>query len=235
MRLSPLDIKKQSFSKKMRGIDNDEVQAFLEMASGQWEDVLDDNRRLEDRVREMESKLDHYEKVEEALQEALQTARESSEQRLKNASDEAGVIKKDAESEARHIVHDAREERERSRQEAENLAHKTSELTTRLRSFLQSELEMLDRFQSAGPAQSARKSPAQSSAATASRQQASAPKEVAPGNSTTMEEEERSSPPTPVKSPAQNLPSTNEGGSPASEEPESEELEKIRRILSDLD
>ena len=40
-------------------------------------------RRSEDKVLELRSKLEHYERVEVALQEALQTARDNSAQALK--------------------------------------------------------------------------------------------------------------------------------------------------------
>jgi len=85
MRLSPLDIKKQEFTRTLRGYDQDEVQAFLDMLAGQWEALLAEQRRTEEKVRELKAKMEHYEKVEEALQETLLTARESSQQALENA------------------------------------------------------------------------------------------------------------------------------------------------------
>ncbi len=84
MRLSSLDIKKQEFTRTLRGYDQEEVQAFLDMLAGQWEALLAEQRRTEEKVRELKAKMEHYEKVEEALQETL-TARESCQQALENA------------------------------------------------------------------------------------------------------------------------------------------------------
>ncbi len=47
MRLSPLDIKKQEFSRTIRrGYDPDEVHAFIDMLAGQWEDLLAEHEHL---------------------------------------------------------------------------------------------------------------------------------------------------------------------------------------------
>ncbi len=70
MRITPLEIRKQEFTKGFRGFEVEEVQSFLQTVSSQWEEALADQRRLESRVRELEAKLQHYTNVEEALQEA---------------------------------------------------------------------------------------------------------------------------------------------------------------------
>ncbi len=151
MKLTPLDLRKQDFTRVMRGYDPDEVQAFLQMLSEQWEDVLATNRRLEDRVRTVETKLEHYERVEEALQEALHTARENKEQILQNAKREAEVTLKEAEARADEITREARTDRDRFRGEAERLEGRRSEIVARLRAFLLSEMELLARFEGEDP------------------------------------------------------------------------------------
>ena len=52
------------------------MQAFLDMLAGQWEALLAEQRRTEEKVRELKAKMEHYQKVEEALQETLLTARQ---------------------------------------------------------------------------------------------------------------------------------------------------------------
>ena len=148
MRLSPLDIKKQEFSRTIRrGYDPDEVQAFLDMLAGQWEDLLAEQRRTEDKVRELKAKMEHYEKVEEALQEALRTARESSQQTLENAKQEAALIVKAAAAEAEDLARDAVRRRDALQQEADDLIRRRDEIVARLRAFLTAESEMLERYE----------------------------------------------------------------------------------------
>ncbi len=147
MRLSPLDIKKQEFTRALRGYDQDEVQAFLDMMAGQWEELLAEQRRTEDRVRELKAKMEHYEKVEEALQEALRTARESSQQTLENAKQEAVLLVKKAVGESEDLTRDAIRQRDQLMQEVQGLIGRRDEIVARLRAFLMSEAELLARFE----------------------------------------------------------------------------------------
>lgn len=151
MRLTPLDIRKQEFTRALRGFDAEEVLAFLQMLSGQWEDLLDEARRRDDKIRELESKMSHYEKVEEALQDALQTARETSKNALQNAEEKARLIVESAEKRAEDIKRDAERDRHQIKREASKLSGRRTEIVTRLRAFLMSELEILARYEGDDP------------------------------------------------------------------------------------
>lgn len=151
MRLSSLDIRKQEFTRGFRGYEQEEVQAFLQMMSNQWQEMLDDHRRLEDRVRELEGKLIHYEKVEEALQEALQTARESSRKAVENAEQKARLIVDQAESRAEEVKREAEFDRHQIKRETAKLSGRRNEIVARLRAFLMSEMELLARFEGDDP------------------------------------------------------------------------------------
>lgn len=151
MRLTPLDIRKQEFTRGFRGFDAEEVNAFLQMVANQWEELQDENRRREERIRELENKLTHYERVEEALQEALQTARESSRKTLENAEEKASMIIEKAESRAEDITRKAEENRHELKRETVKLSGRRSEIVTRLRAFLMSEMELLARYEGDDP------------------------------------------------------------------------------------
>lgn len=151
MRLTPLDIRKQEFTRGFRGYDPEEVQAFLQMVSGQWDEILDDSRRKDEKIRDLENKLVHYEKVEEALQEALQTARDTSRKALENAEDRARLIVDEAEKRAEEIKRDAEQDRHQVKRETAKLSGRRSEIVTRLRAFLMSEMEMLARYEGDDP------------------------------------------------------------------------------------
>lgn len=151
MRLTPLDIRKQEFSRGIRGYEADEVDAFLQMVSEQWEELLDDVRRKGEEVRDLEAKLQHYEKVEEALQEALQTARESSKKSIENAEQKASLLIEKAEARAQEIRYEAEVERHQLKRETAKLTDRRSEIVTRLRAFLASELELLANYEGDDP------------------------------------------------------------------------------------
>lgn len=146
MKLTPLDIRKQEFARTFRGFDVDEVQAFLQMLSGQWEEMLSEQRRLDQRVRELESKLRHYERIEEALQEALETARESSKQALESAREKSNRIIEEAESRSEEIKRAAERQRHEIRNQTNELIDRRNGIVARLRALLTSELELLAHF-----------------------------------------------------------------------------------------
>lgn len=146
MKLTPLDIRKQEFSRRVRGVDEEEVKAFLQMIASQWDEVHDDHRRLEEKVRDLEGKLEHYKRVEEALQEALRTARENAKDQLETAKQKAQIIIQEAEANATHIKRDADDERRKMKRQIARLSHRRDEIISRLRAFLMSEMEMLARF-----------------------------------------------------------------------------------------
>ncbi|HEX7071412.1 MAG TPA: DivIVA domain-containing protein [Rhodothermales bacterium] len=147
MKLTPLDIRKQEFSRRVRGVDEEEVKAFLQMVASQWEEIQDEQRRIEDKVRDLEGKLEHYKRVEEALQEALRTARENAREALDTARQKAQVILQEAEANAVHIKRDADDERRKMKRQIARLSHRRDEIVSRLRAFLMSEMEMLARFE----------------------------------------------------------------------------------------
>ncbi|MDX1531953.1 MAG: DivIVA domain-containing protein, partial [Rhodothermales bacterium] len=151
MKLTPLDIRKHEFARKVRGYDPVEVRAFLEMLSEQWEGVLDELRHAQDRVREMEGKISHYEKVEEALQEALHAARESAKRTQQNAEDRARLLVEEAELKAEQVLQEAEQKRFRLRQDISQLTHRHAEAAARLRHFLMTELEILAQHEEERP------------------------------------------------------------------------------------
>ncbi|MEM8486418.1 MAG: DivIVA domain-containing protein [Bacteroidota bacterium] len=147
MKLTPLDIKKQEFTRSFRGVDAQEVYNFLQMVGDQWDNLLDENRRLEQKVREYDNKLDHYRKIEEALQEALETARDNSHKTIENAQREAQIILKEARSASEEIRKKASTDHKRLKHDISKIGSRRDEVVARLRAFLMSELELLSRFE----------------------------------------------------------------------------------------
>ena len=147
MKLTPLDIRKQEFSRKLRGYDPEEVRSFLQMVATQWEEVRDESQGLESKLGELRAKLEHYEKVEEALEEALRITRESSEKTLKNADEKAKATIEKAEFEARGIEEQAQQAVNEIRRQASRLNDYRLELMARLRALLTSETELLARYE----------------------------------------------------------------------------------------
>lgn len=146
MKLTALEIKQQEFEKSLRGYDKAEVQAFLNLMSNEWEHLVAKNRELEERIDELEEKLKHYERVEEALHETLQTAKESAEQKLTGARKDARNKIEKAEMEAESIIREATQQRQQVRQSIIRLLDRRKEIIGGIRSYLDMAKESLEQF-----------------------------------------------------------------------------------------
>lgn len=146
MKLTALEIKQQNFEKSLRGYDKAEVEAFLNLMSNEWEHMVSKNRELQKKIDDLEEKLKHYERVEEALHETLQTAKESAEQKLTGARREAKTKIEKAEMEAETIIRDATQQRQHVRQSIIRLLDRRKEIIAGIRSYLEMARESLEQF-----------------------------------------------------------------------------------------
>lgn len=107
MKLTALEIRKHEFSRAFRGYDAEEVDAFLNMVAQHWQTTSQDMDRLRERLEEQTERVNHYMKVEEALQSALQNAQSLSDEKLAAATSEAEERVSRAKGEAESALSDA--------------------------------------------------------------------------------------------------------------------------------
>ncbi len=96
MRITPLDVRKQEFRKVVRGLDPEEVYAFLATAADEYEVVLTDNKQLREKVLELDDKVNEYRNMERTLRDTLLTAERVMAEARENARKEAELILRDA-------------------------------------------------------------------------------------------------------------------------------------------
>lgn len=146
MKLTALEIKQQQFEKSLRGYDTAEVHAYLNLIASEWEHMVGKVRELEAQIDKMDDKLKHYERVEEALHETLQTAKDSAEQKLSGAKKESINIIEKAEMEADSIVREAHQQRQQIRQSILRLLDRREEIISGIKSYLDIAQESLNQF-----------------------------------------------------------------------------------------
>ncbi|NQV74334.1 DivIVA domain-containing protein [bacterium] len=146
MKITSLDIRKQEFNRSFRGYDMDEVDSFLQVVATQWQEMVDELRRSGEKHQEQQLKLDHYMKVEEALEEALQTARSSARITIENAEQKARNTLEDAEKRSIDLQKSADSERLQMKRDTAKYAVRQQEIVAKLRAFLMSEMEILSHF-----------------------------------------------------------------------------------------
>ncbi len=108
MKITPLDIQQQQFKGKMfGGLDQDDVDAFLQSVAAVMENLIRDNNELrEQQARQNREMLDISEKEKE-LREVMLAAQRITEDMKINARKEADLIISEAELKAERIVADS--------------------------------------------------------------------------------------------------------------------------------
>ena len=108
MKISPLDIQQQQFKvKTFRGLDPDDVDAFLQTVAGEMETLIRENSLMKEaQSRQSHEMLDMAEKERE-LRETLLSAQRVIEEMKSNARKEAELIVSEAEIKGERIVADA--------------------------------------------------------------------------------------------------------------------------------
>ena len=144
MKLTPLDVRKQEFKRTMRGLDPEEVEAFLVMVADELEFHLREKKQLNDELIKLRTQLKDYQRVESTLRDTLVRAQNTVEDSRANSRREAEIILHEAEIQADNIIKDAREELLSIRHEISLLRAQKDAIAKRLRHMLESQLEMLE-------------------------------------------------------------------------------------------
>jgi len=145
MRFTPYNIKTQEFNKAVRGYDKDEVQAFLDSVSDEFEKLIKDNEDLLNSVEEYKQDIKEYKHLEKSLQNTLVTAQESSSKSLQSAKRQNELIIKEAEVKAAQIIEKANKESERITNSVFELREEKKLLLAKLKSFVETQMKVLDR------------------------------------------------------------------------------------------
>lgn len=147
MKLTPLDIRKQSFKKVMRGFDPTEVSNFLEMVAKEFEELVRENSGLVERVHGLDEQIEDYRKMQKALQETMMTAQQATEGMKSSAKSEAESLIREAQIKAEKVLQDARERLISLQRDISDLKHQKKTYLVKFHSLLQAQLKMLDEIE----------------------------------------------------------------------------------------
>ena len=105
--LTPLEIQKQTFARKLKGFDPQEVRAYLQLIAEEIERLVTDVDRLARENAMLRDDLDDHNQRERILKDTLLSAQKVSEEVKSNARKEAELIVKDAELLSERLVSQA--------------------------------------------------------------------------------------------------------------------------------
>ncbi len=147
MPITPLEIRKQQFRKTLRGNDPHEVRAFLEMVSSEIESLLRENASLNEKVKDMDAKIEDYRRMEKILQDTLTTTQKAADELKNGAKKEAETIIANARVETQRLLREAQAELARIREETKMIEHQKLLLVSEFRGLLESYLRLLERLE----------------------------------------------------------------------------------------
>ena len=125
MKLTALDIRQKTFEKAFRGVDRDEVQAFLTTVSQQWERLSDENRELRLKLDHAQQDVQKMREVESSLYRTLKTAEDTGNNITEQAQRDADLRIREAQFQAEGILSEARQRARTVVDEAYQQAEKT--------------------------------------------------------------------------------------------------------------
>lgn len=118
MKITPLEIRQKTFEKGFRGYDKEEVDAFLQSMSIEWEALQDQKKELKIKVVSMEKEVEKMREVESSLYKTLKTAettgvnmvdqaKKAADLHLKEAQMNSDALMSESNNQARNIIEEA--------------------------------------------------------------------------------------------------------------------------------
>jgi cell division initiation protein len=144
MKISPMDIQRQTFGRRFRGFDPEEVRAYLNLVAEEVAALQGERDELDREVQTLRGLVEEHRQRETILKNTLLTAQRVSEEIRENARRQSDNIVKEAELQADRLLELAQARaHEVERGILELRAHRTA-LRTDIRAFINRLTQILD-------------------------------------------------------------------------------------------
>jgi cell division initiation protein len=146
MNITPLDITQKSFGRSFRGLDPEEVAAFLALVASEFEGLVKELNALREESRRKSDELVEHRGRERSLQETLVAAQRASEEIREAARKEAEITQADAELQAEKIVQGAHQRFLRIVDDINELKRQRVQFEAGVKSLAEGHLRLLEAF-----------------------------------------------------------------------------------------
>jgi cell division initiation protein len=143
MRLTPIQIRKQEFARKVRGFDIEEVQAFLTTAATDFEELLRENMELRAEKTALMQELQNYKKLEDSLRSLVSQAEKAATESTESLKKTAEIVKREAQLSADQLLSEARQEMVRAKAKLAEVKNLRETIVKTIRTILTAQLDML--------------------------------------------------------------------------------------------
>ena len=149
MNITPLDITQKSFRKTFRGLDAEEVEAFLALVASEFEGLVRELTALREAAQRKDEELSEHRGRERALQETLVAAQKASEEIREAARKEAEITISDAELQAEKIVQSAHGRFLKIVDDVNEMKRQRIQFEAGVKTLVESHLKLLEAFREA--------------------------------------------------------------------------------------
>jgi cell division initiation protein len=139
----PIDIVNHKFRQGLKGYVQAEVDDFLGGVADAYGKALEQNERLRQALEAAERALGQYRSAEDTIKNALVLAEKTAEQARGCAQEQASLMLREAEHQARELAAAARRERDQIALEVEQLRRERSRFEAEFRALLETYLYLL--------------------------------------------------------------------------------------------
>ncbi len=129
MKITPIEIRQKAFSRVLRGYDKEEVDAFLQTLSQEWERVMDENKEYRIKLDISEREVRKLREVEGSLYKTLKAAEETGSHLIEQANRSAELYLREAKAHADSLLREARAKAQQMLQETEVRSRRALEET----------------------------------------------------------------------------------------------------------
>ncbi len=144
MKITPIDIAHKNFNRKMFGLDDAEVNDFLQQVATQLEELTHERNTLKEALRQKEILMNDQKEKDHVLKSTISTAGQMADRLRTDAEREARLIITDAQQKAEMITRDARDSLKKAYQEISDLKRVRLQFEANLKALAQAHLSLLD-------------------------------------------------------------------------------------------
>ncbi|MFQ5915092.1 MAG: DivIVA domain-containing protein [Nitrospinota bacterium] len=151
MRITPIDIRQQPFSVRLRGYDQQEVDAFLEMIANEQEKLAREIGRLNEELKVLRRENEGFRSTESEVKKVLlaaQTIKEEVSAKVEeisaNARKQGELIVRDAQARANDMIESSKNTVCGVQEELSELLRRKKQLTRNIRTILETHLRSIE-------------------------------------------------------------------------------------------
>ena len=144
MKITPLDIQQQQFKGKFfRGLDPEDVDAFLQTIAAEMEDLVRENTELKEQAQRVSADLEDLKQKEATLRETMLAAQRITEEMKANSQKEATLRISEAELKGEQILADAERKLAELKSQIQDLRREKLQFETALKALLDTHYKLL--------------------------------------------------------------------------------------------